>query len=177
MSSKTALVLLDAQVNMFEESTGAYNAQAILKGLRELLLQARQRDIDIFHLQHNGGEGDPDEPGTPGWFIHPDLAPQRGETVLQKSLPDAFAETNLDYELRSRNIIRLVLAGMQSELCIHATLRRAVDLGYEVLLVGDGHSTFHSEDIRAPEMIELVNEELSSFARVLSISEVDFTDR
>jgi nicotinamidase-related amidase len=174
MSSNTALVLLDAQVNMFEESTAAYNAEQLLESLQELLLKARQTDVDIFHIQHNGGEGSPDEPGSPGWAIHPAVAPQVGETVLQKSSPDAFADTNLDYELRSRNIDRIVLAGLQSELCIHATLRRAVDMGYEVMLVRDGHSTFDVEDMDAPELIELVNAELSSFAWLLETSEVDF---
>jgi nicotinamidase-related amidase len=174
MHSRTALVLLDTQVNMFEESTAAYNAAQLLERLQELLRQARQTGAYIIHIQNNGAEGDPDEPGTPGWAFHPNLAPQEGETVLQKSTPDAFADTNLDYELRSRNIIRLVLAGLQSDLCIHATLRRAVDLGYEVVLIQDGHSTFDTEDMSAAELIELVNAELRPFANVLSISEVDF---
>ncbi len=174
MPSKTALVLLDAQVNMFEDSTAAFNAERLLWSLQELLLKARQAGVNIIHIQHNGGEGYPDEPGTPGWAIHPILAPRAGEMVLQKSTPDAFADTNLDYELRSRNITRLVLAGLQSELCIHVTLRRAVDLGYEVLLVRDAHSTFDTDDMSASEWVELVNAELSSFATVLPSSEVDF---
>lgn len=176
MSTETALVLLDTQVNMFEESTAAYDAERLLRRLQVLLLHARQMGLDIIYVRHNGDEGNPDEPGTPGWEIHPNLAPENGELVLQKSSPDAFADTNLDYELRSRNITRIVLAGLQSELCIHATLRRAVDLGYDVVLARDGHSTFDVEDLSAPELVELVNEELSSFANVVSISELYFLD-
>jgi nicotinamidase-related amidase len=176
MPSNTALVLLDAQVNMFEDETAVYDARHLLSRLHKLLQQARGAEVAIFHIQNNGGEGDPDQPGTPGWAIHPALAPERGEIVLQKSSPDAFAKSNLDYELRSRNITRLVLAGMQSDLCIHATLRRAVDLGYEVVLVKDGHSTCDAEDIRAPEMIELVNAELNPFAAVVPQAEIDFQD-
>lgn len=174
MPSSTALVLLDAQVNMFENETAVYDAQQLLEGLRKLLRQARLTGVTIFHIQHNGDEGSPDQPGTPGWEIHPELAPYAGEIVLQKTSPDAFAKTNLDYELRSRHITRLVLAGMQSELCIHATLRRAYDLGYEVVLVQDGHSTFDVHDMTAPELIELVNAELNPFAELMPIANIDF---
>jgi nicotinamidase-related amidase len=174
MPSNTALVLLDAQVNMLADETAVYDAPQLLRRLHQLLRQAREAGVAIFHIQNNGGDGDPDQPGTPGWAIHPALAPHRGEVVLQKSSPDAFAKSNLDYELRSRYITRLVLAGMQSDVCIHATLRRAVDLGYEVVLVKDGHSTFDAEDISAPEMIELVNEELNPFAAVVPQAEIDF---
>jgi nicotinamidase-related amidase len=176
MPSNTALVLMNAQVNMFADETAVYNAGQVLRRLHELLRQARGAEVAIFHIQNNGGEGDPDKPGSPGWAIHPALAPERGEVVLQKSSPDAFAKSNLDYELRSRNITRVVLAGMQSDLSIHTTLRRAVDLGYEVVLVKDGHSTCDADDIRAPEMIELVNAELKPFAAVVPQAEIDFQD-
>jgi len=38
-------------------------------------------------------------------------------------------------------IERLVVMGYASEICVDSTVRRAVGLGYEVVLVADGHTT------------------------------------
>jgi nicotinamidase-related amidase len=76
---KEALIILDAQVNMFAEATAAYDADRLLERLVWLIAQARQSHLPVFYVQHNGSPGSVDEPGTPGWEIHPALAPQPGE--------------------------------------------------------------------------------------------------
>ncbi len=50
---------------------------------------------------------------------------------------DAFYGSDLDLLLRTRGVVRLLLAGSGLETSVHSTLRDANDRGYECLLVVD----------------------------------------
>jgi nicotinamidase-related amidase len=174
MSNETALLVIDAQVNMFASGSTVYAGETILKTLGSLIARARSASVLVVYVQNNGGKGDPDQLGTSGWQIHPSLAPQAGDLVLQKSTADAFHLTPLQKELTRRGIRRLVLAGMQTERCVDATCRRASSLGYEVLLIGDGHTTYDVDGLPAVDVIARHNASLSEFAKVVGSDEIDF---
>lgn len=55
---------------------------------------------------------------------------------------------------------------MQTEICINSTARQAVELGFKVIIVEDGHSTFDSKEMRAIDVIEKYNKELNDVARI-----------
>jgi nicotinamidase-related amidase len=44
-------------------------------------------------------------------------------------------------ELRRLEVTHVVVTGMQTELCVDTTCRRAITLGLEVTLVSDAHTT------------------------------------
>jgi len=114
-------------------------------------------------FKNNGRSGDPDEYGSAGWKMHPSIAPIEGDVLIQKKTPDAFHETNLRNELESREIRKLVVAGLQTEYCVDTTCRRAFSLGYEVTLVKDAHSTWGTSTLSAEQIIEHHNNVLSGF--------------
>lgn len=55
---------------------------------------------------------------------------------------------------------------MQTEICINSTARQAVELGFKVIIVEDGHSTIDSKEMRAIDVIEKYNKELNDVARI-----------
>jgi nicotinamidase-related amidase len=173
MSDKTALVIIDAQVNMFEEGCSVFEGETLLQKLRRLIGLARGASAPVVYVQNNGGEGDPDQPGTPGWQIHPDVAPLPGDLIIQKHSPDSFHETNLQDELAACQMSGLVIAGMQTEMCIDATCRRAHELGYEVTLVEDAHSTFDGA-LTAVQTIAEYNDVLRKIIRLEKAANVSF---
>ncbi|HWQ47215.1 MAG TPA: isochorismatase family protein, partial [Longilinea sp.] len=160
MAEKTALLLIDAQVNMFDPACPAYHADSLLETLKTLLKKARQAHWLVVFVQNNGKEGDPDVHGTPGWEIHPELELLAEDVIIQKYTMDAFHETGLKGILDAQGITRLVAAGLQSEYCVQTTCRKARELGYEVVLVRDGHSTYPDGSHRAEDTIEETNKEL-----------------
>jgi len=93
--------------------------------------------------------------------------------VIDKHTPDGFHETELKARLDELGVGHLVIAGMQSEMCVETTVRKAVGLDYEVTLVKDGHSTFDFEDAKAVNTINRINDELSSIANVVNSKEID----
>lgn len=67
-----------------------------------------------------------------------ELQPLPGELVIDKPGYGAFYRTALEDELQQRGIGSLLLCGVTTEVCVHSTLREAVDRGYRCTLVADG---------------------------------------
>ena len=173
--SDTALLIIDVQLGNFSKPDPVYEGNRLLARVKSLIARAHSAQIPIFYVQNNGGIGDPDAHGTPGWEIHPSIAPVEGDVVVQKQTPDAFHETNLHRELGSRGIKKLVVAGLQTEYCIDTTCRRAFSLGYDIILVKDAHSTWDSPLFTAQQIIEHHNRVLGGwFAALKNEREIEF---
>lgn len=160
MNSQTALILIDAQLNMFDPKNPVHDSEALLERLQKLLALSRASGTQVIFIQNSGQAGDPDEPRTEGWLIHPELGIENGDLIVQKHENDAFAATPLEEKLKARGIRKLIIAGLQSEYCVAANCRKAHELGFEVVLVSDAHSTYKSKDKSAEEIIAAVNESL-----------------
>ena len=66
-----------------------------------------------------------------------ELQPIPGETVIDKPGYGAFHQTDLAQILQNRGIDHLILGGVTTEVCVHSTLREAVDRGYGCVLAAD----------------------------------------
>lgn len=75
--------------------------------------------------------------GEPGWDIVPQLVPSHDEPIVDKPGYGAFYATDLARIVAARNIRHLVICGVTTDVCVHSTLREAVDRGLEPLLVAD----------------------------------------
>jgi nicotinamidase-related amidase len=175
MENRTALLIIDMQLGNIEESPPVYGAGDLLSKIGALVAKARAVGASIIYVQHCGPEGAIDQPGTPGWEIHPAVAPIEGDAVVQKHHPDAFQDTSLQRELESRGIERLIITGIQTEYCIDTTCRRAYSLNYSVVLVMDAHSTWGTDQLAAPQIIAHHNEVLGGwFVKLKEASEIEF---
>lgn len=65
------------------------------------------------------------------------LRPASGETVIDKPGYSAFHATALGNTLQARRIDTLVFCGVTTEVCVHSSLRSAVDLGFRCFTVAD----------------------------------------
>lgn len=60
-----------------------------------------------------------------------ELRAQGNETTLDKPTYGAFASTRLDEILRAHGVEQLIFAGVTADVCVHTTLREAIDRGYD----------------------------------------------
>jgi len=65
------------------------------------------------------------------------VQPLPSETVVEKHSYDGFVGTSLERELRARHVRTLVFAGVQTNICVEATLRHAHALGYHCVVPED----------------------------------------
>ncbi len=76
--------------------------------------------------------------GSPGFEIVPELAVEPGDIVIDKTANGSFTHTDLEHVLRARGISQLMLTGCTTEVCVHSTLREAIDRNFHCLTVEDG---------------------------------------
>ncbi|MCA9933022.1 MAG: cysteine hydrolase [Ardenticatenaceae bacterium] len=174
MGQNKALLVLDTQVNMFDDEFHVYDGDRVLEVIGSLAKKARSSGSEVIYVRNNGGSGEPDEPGTPGWEIHSRIRPQEEDVIFDKSSPDAFEGTELQSYLDTQGVQQLIVVGMQTEMCVAKTCKKAVALGHKVTLVADGHTTFDWEEMTAVDAITQHNAELSKLADIKPATEVEF---
>jgi nicotinamidase-related amidase len=134
------LLIIDIQRDYFPG--GAYplvGPEAAASAARRALDAFRASGEPVVHLKHVWDAPDATfmRPGTDGVEIHPLVAPAEGERVIEKAEPNGFLGTSLEATLREAGIDSLVVAGMMSSMCVDATVRAAVDLGFDATVVHD----------------------------------------
>lgn len=70
--------------------------------------------------------------------IHPAVAPQPGDLVVEKRRVSAFAGSDLDVLLRAKGIDTLILCGIATSGVVLSTLRYAADLDFRLRVLSDG---------------------------------------
>jgi len=81
-----------------------------------------------------------------------------------KTTPDAFLNTELENILTSLGIEQLVVCGMHTEFCVDTTTRRALSLGYPVILISDAHTSAGNAAISAEQVIAHHNVTLTNIS-------------
>lgn len=143
-----ALVVVDIQNDYFPGGANPLEGPEAAAGRAKALLDAfRSSGEQIVHVKHVWDAPDARylRPGTPGGEIHDAVRPEAGETVVEKAFPNAFLETPLDSRLKDAGADRLVVCGMMTSMCVDATVRAAVDLGYDVAVAHDACATMALE--------------------------------
>lgn len=139
---RAALVLIDCQM---EYVNGALPlpgiAVALAEGARVLAL-ARAEGMPVVHVIHHGRAGGKlFDPQGPYAAIAREVAPVCGESVITKTMPNAFAGTRLDEQLREFGRNELVFVGFMTHLCVSSSVRAAGELGFRPTVVARAVAT------------------------------------
>jgi nicotinamidase-related amidase len=168
----TALLLVDPY-NDFLSDGGKFwprvkavaGEVGLLDNLRTITAAIRAAGIQVFIVPHRRWEpGDYDgwrhpnpyqvqsgrmqvfAKGSWGGEWHPDFRPQQGDVVVKEHWGSSgFANTDLDFRLKQRGIVRVIVVGLLANTCIESTSRSATELGYHVTLVKDATAAFSEE--------------------------------
>jgi nicotinamidase-related amidase len=143
-----ALVVVDIQNDYFPGGANPLvGPEAAAEQARALIDAFRASGEPIFHIRHVWDAPDALylRPDTPGGEINAAVEPGPGEPVIEKAFPNAFLETSLDGELKEAGADSLVVCGMMTSMCVDATVRAAVDLGYDVSVAHDACATMPLE--------------------------------
>jgi biuret amidohydrolase len=164
--AKTALIVVDMENDFVAEGAPMETPSAlkILPTLRRVIDESRERGVRIIYTTHahrsdgcDMGLFDDLWPpidsraglidGTPGIEIYPEIAPQAGDIVIKKHRYSGFFGTDLDIILRGSGIETVVVTGVTTENCCHATARDAMFRDYKVIFLSDATGTFDYPDV------------------------------
>jgi nicotinamidase-related amidase len=107
------------------------------------------------------------------WQIASEIAPRAGEPIVEKRFGDAFAQTTLTDVLAALDGDHLIVAGMQTDFCVNATIGGAAERGYRVTLVADGHATSASNGKSEQQIREAMHQETRARgARIISAADL-----
>jgi nicotinamidase-related amidase len=125
-----AIIVVDMQVGLLD-GPPKYDLQGVVDRINRLMMKVRNQSGVVILVQHCGRTGDVFERQTPGWeFL----------VVVQKSLNDPFAGTDLQATLARIDPDQVLVAGWATDFCVDATVRSAVSNNHKVVVVADGHT-------------------------------------
>jgi ureidoacrylate peracid hydrolase len=85
--------------------------------------------------------------GSAGVAIFPEIAPRDGEIVISKHRFSAFYGTDLEIILRGLGVTTVVITGVTTENCCHATARDAFFRDFQVVFLTDATATSDYPDL------------------------------
>jgi ureidoacrylate peracid hydrolase len=169
MPERTALIMVDMQ-NMYLQQEKRdrfgwppiWHFDEVVAECAELLAEARIQGIPIIYTRQvsraDGADATPSmlklratlpvdetdpvaDDGQWGSQILDAVAPQPGDIVIEKLRWDAFFGTELDSILRNLDVTKLIVAGLQTNVCVETTSRTAMMKNFEVAVPEDAVST------------------------------------
>lgn len=147
--AQSAVVIVDAQREYLDGGVPLKGIDEALVEIKKLLARARAASVPIFHIVHHTPPGAPlYAPDSPMSAIIDSVKPEGEEPVIVKNLPSSFVNTKLNDYLQKTGRKELVIAGFMTHMCINATTRSAVDLGYAPTVIGSACAT---RDLPAPD--------------------------
>lgn len=133
--NNTALVVIDVQVGVMAH---VWDAPRVTDNVALAVARARAQGVSVIWVQHADEEL---LKGSADWELVPELTPAEGEPRVHKQFNSSFEQTDLEPVLAGLGISHLVLAGAATNWCIRATAYGALERGYDLTLVSDGHTT------------------------------------
>ena len=159
MSNSSALMVIDVQRDVVAH---ALSAEQVVGNINSLISKARDSDTPVIWVQHS------DEflvKESEGWEFVPELKPAPGDVRIYKTHASSFEETDLGAQLEALGTKHVVITGAQTDFCVNATSNAAVELGFDVTLVSDAHTTEDTPSITAAELIASKNQQFESLSR------------
>ncbi|MFP2908317.1 cysteine hydrolase family protein [Pyxidicoccus sp. 3LFB2] len=170
---RAALVIVDAQAEYLRSGNLPLpGVDAAVAETARLLELARRHGTPVFHIVHHGAAGGPIfDPQGPGSAIVPALTPRDGEAVVTKGLPNSFAGTDLHARITATGRKELIVVGFMTHMCISATVRAALDLGYRNTVVAAATATRDLPDMQGGVVpaAELQRNELAALADLFAV--------
>lgn len=168
----TALLVVDMQDDFVgvegrtaASGTNVQPVQQTIPVINSLIRSARENGVDVIYvkLEHSVVTDSPNymarysrrglspgnllvKSGTPGAdFVEGLLKPIDGERTVIKYGYDAFTNTDLQALLKNRGIKSLVVTGVNTNLCVQATVLRAFAEGYYTVVPKDAVASTDAE--------------------------------
>ena len=143
-ADKAPIIVIDLQTGMFDgvREPPLHDASGLVERVRAVTAWARRTGRKVAFVRHDGATGDLLAPGAPGWPVWPALGQAEDEPTFAKSVGDAFSNAAFAQWVAGQDAGEVILLGAQTDACVAATVKGAIEAGLKVTVVSDAHSTW-----------------------------------
>ena len=159
----TALLIIDVQQGLCEGDGAAFESPQVIARINAVSAKARAVGAPVIFIQHESASGYL-EFETAAWHLAQGLHVEPADLRIRKTTPDAFLRTDLQNVLQRQAVKNLIICGMHTEFCVDTTTRRALALGYPVVLVADAHTSAGNAHLSAAQVIAHHNATLTNIS-------------
>jgi len=161
------LLIIDEQYFYFPGGKSELvNPIPAAQNTQKILLRFRQERKPVIFIKHKF---------EPGGDIYELVKPVEDEKVITKTEVNSFKGTDLERMLMELNAGKLVICGMQTQMCVEAAVRAAADKGYDVTLISDACATrnleYNGVKVKAKLVQAATLATLKSYAKIMTTKE------
>jgi nicotinamidase-related amidase len=160
---KQALLVIDVQQGLCEGEGQAWQFAQVIARINRVSDKARLAGVPVIFVQHEGRSGYLGY-GSRAWQLADGLVSEAQDIRIRKTTSDAFLGTELQQKLGTLGVKELIICGMHSEFCVDTTTRRALALGYPVILLEDAHTSAGNNVLSAEQVIAHHNATLTNIS-------------
>jgi nicotinamidase-related amidase len=151
LDPKTALIVVDLQKGIAGlVPEGALDK--VVSNSRLLVDAFRSRGLPVVLVNVDGGapgrtEQPPrNQPFPPGWTdLLPELGRSESDVCVTKRTWGAFVGTDLEQQLKARDVTQVVVTGVATSIGVESTARQAYEAGFNVSLATDAMTDLRAE--------------------------------
>ena len=137
------LLVIDVQKGITDRRL--YSFDTFIERTAGLIDAARKNGVEVIYVQHDDGPGSGFSAGDADFEIADQAAPQNGEKTFTKTICSCFGNKELTRYLEQQEDKRLMIAGLQTEYCIDASVKSAFERGFKVIIPEGANSTFDND--------------------------------
>lgn len=136
----SVLLIIDAQREYLDGQLALPGIGPALVAGAHLLARARAVGTPVVHVLHRGA-GPIFNPETLAYRPLDEMQPLPGESIVNKTLADAFAATELQAVLETTGRKNLIVIGFMTHNCVSSTVRAATGRGFRCTVVAPACAT------------------------------------
>jgi nicotinamidase-related amidase len=148
-----------------------YQYDQFIVNVKKLLETARKNQIEVIFVRHD--DGYELTRGVDGFEIYHDFAPMEGEKIFDKHVNSAFKDTGLVEYLRGKQEKQIMIAGLQTDYCIDATVKCGFEHDFEMIVPSCCNTTVDNEFLTGEQSYQYYNEKMWNirYAKCITVDE------
>jgi nicotinamidase-related amidase len=155
--AKTAFVIIDLQRGIAGRDVAPHSGSQVVANAARLVEAFRRAQLPIAFVRVSPtpetalkplvDNPQPFPPPQPGWDeLVPELGVRQGDIVVTKQNWGAFYGTDLDLQLRRREVTRIAICGIATHIGVESTARDAFERNYKLLFVEDAMAAMTAQE-------------------------------
>ncbi|MBC2011817.1 cysteine hydrolase family protein [Listeria marthii] len=167
------MILLIVDTQKLIMTNELYNFDSLVPNIKSLIATARKNKLEVIYVRHDDGADTELTKGKEGFEIYEKFAPTNTERIFDKTVNSAFKGTGLLEYLQEKGTETIIVAGLQTDFCIDATVKCGFEHGFQMIVPAFANSTEANEFMTAENSYKYYNEWMwpDRYANCLSIEE------